>query len=161
GDNLIVRSAEVVIAGAGVIGASIAYHLASRGIRDVVVIDRAPQLGGGSAPLATGGFRAQFSSEVNVRLSLLAREKLLRFKEEIGADSGFVQHGYLFVARSPKALDELREAQRVQHACGLNDARMITAGEARTINPAIGDDEIIGGAFCPSDGFIRAMQILR
>src|SRR5207248_8439609 len=66
--------------------------------------------------------------------------KLLRFKEEIGADPGFVQHGYLFVARSPKALEELREAQRVQHACGLRDAQMISAGEARAINPAIGDD---------------------
>src|SRR5438067_7435483 len=127
--------AEVVVIGGGVFGASIAYHLAVRGMRDVVVIDRAPQPGAGSTSRATGGFRAQFSTEINVRLSLLAREKLLRFKEEIGADPGFAQHGHLFVARSPKALEELREAQRLQHACGFRDARMISAGEARAINP--------------------------
>jgi sarcosine oxidase, subunit beta len=153
--------AEVVIVGGGVFGASIAYHLAARGLRDVVVIDRAPQPGAGSTSRATGGFRAQFSTEINVRLSLLAREKLLRFKEEIGADPGFTQYGYLFVARSEAALDQLRKAQAVQHTLGLRDARMISADEAREINPAIGDASIIGGAFCPSDGFIRAMQILR
>src|SRR5256885_4573016 len=152
---------EVVIAGGGVIGASIAYHLAARGMRDVVVVDRGTQPGSGSTSRATGGFRAQFSTDVNVRLSLLSREKLLRFKEEIGADPGFAQHGYLFLARSESAIDALRQAQNVQHACGLHDAQMITADEAREINPAIGDDAIIGGAWCPSDRFIRAMPILR
>jgi sarcosine oxidase subunit beta len=92
---------------------------------------------------------------------LLAREKLLRFRDEIGADPGFAQHGYLFVARSEDALEQLRRAQSVQHECGLADARMIGAAEARAINPAIGDPSIVGGAYCPSDGFIRAMQILR
>jgi sarcosine oxidase subunit beta len=152
---------DVLIIGGGVIGASVAYHLAARGVRDVVVIDRNAEPGAGSTSRATGGFRAQFSTEVNVRLSLLSREKLLRFKEEIGADPGFAQHGYLFVARSEAALEALRSAQTIQHALGLHDARMITANEAREINPAVGDDAIIGGAHCPSDGFIRAMQILR
>lgn len=152
---------EISIVGGGVIGASVAYHLAARGMRDVVVIDRNAQPGEGSTSRATGGFRAQFSTEVNVRLSLLSREKLLRFKDEVGADPGFAQHGYLFLARSESALDALREAQIVQHKCGLRDARMITADEARAINPAVGDGAVIGGAHCPSDGFIRAMQILR
>jgi len=156
-----VMQAEIVIVGGGVIGASIAYHLAARGVRDVVVIDRETQPGAGSTSRATGGFRAQFSTEVNVRLSLLSREKLLRFKEEIGADPGFAQYGYLFVARSESALGALRDAQTIQHACGLRDAQMISADDARRINPAVGDDAIIGGAHCPSDGFIRAMQILR
>jgi len=151
---------DVVIVGGGVIGASIAYHLAARGVHDVVVIDRAPQPGAGSTSRATGGFRAQFSTEVNVRLSLLSREKLLRFQDEIGADPGFAQHGYLFLARSNAAIDALRLAQNVQHNCGLRDAQMIAANDARKINPAIGDDSIIGAAWCPSDGFIRAMQIL-
>lgn len=152
---------EIVIIGGGVIGASIAYHLASNGARDIVVIDRNTEPGAGSTSRATGGFRAQFSTDINIRLSLLSREKLLRFKDEIGADPGFAQHGYLFVARSEKGLDALREAQTLQHQLGLHDAQMIGASEAREINPAIGDDAIMGGAYCPSDGFIRAMQILR
>jgi len=152
---------ETVIIGGGVIGASIAYHLALRGMPDVVVIEREREPGLGSTSRATGGFRAQFSTEINVRLSLLAREKLLRFEDETGVDPGFAQFGYLFLARSESALEQLRQAQTIQHAFGLHDARMISVGEARAINPAIGDDAIIGGAHCPSDGFIRAMHILR
>src|SRR2546423_6632669 len=152
---------QVVIVGAGVIGASVAWHLTELGCRDVVVLDRAAALGGGSTPLATGGFRTQFATEVNVRMSMLSREKLRRFPDEIGVDSGYRPYGYLFLASSEATLATLRDAQRVQHACGLTEARMIDAGEARAINPAIGDDAIVGGAHCPTDGFIRAMQILR
>ena len=155
------RTVEVLIIGAGVTGASIAHHLASLGIRDVAVIDRAPALGGGSSPRATGGFRAQFETAVNVRLSMLSREKLLRFEEETGVNPGFAQHGYLFLAQSHEVLDSLRAAVRVQHECGATESRVISADEARRINPAIEDDTIVGGTFSPADGFIRAMQILR
>src|SRR6266536_3579501 len=129
---------QVVIVGAGVIGVSVAWHLS-----DVVVLDRAPALGGGSTPLATGGFRAQFATEVNVRMSLLSREKLRRFPDEIGVDSGYRPYGYLFLASSEATLATLRDAQRVQHACGLAEARMVSAAEAQAINPAINDDAIV------------------
>jgi len=151
----------IVIVGAGVIGASIAWHLASRGNRDILVVDRHSDFGGGSTPKATGGFRAQFGSEINVRLSLLSREKLLRFPDEIGVDSGYRQYGYLFLARSEREIEELRRAQKIQHSCGLHEARMIDPREAEMISPGIDDPHIIGGAYCPTDGFIRAMQILR
>jgi sarcosine oxidase subunit beta len=151
---------QTVIIGAGVVGASIAWHLAEMGCSDVVVLDRAPALGGGSTPLATGGFRTQFATEVNVRMSMLSREKLRRFVDELGVDSGYRPYGYLFLAASQATLETLRDAQRVQHACGVAEARMVSAAEARGINPAIGSD-IAGGAYCPTDGFIRAMQILR
>ena len=154
-------NADIVIAGAGVIGASAAFHLARRGCRDVVVLDRAADFGGGSTSKATGGFRAQFDTETNVRLSLLSREKLRTFERDTGIDPGYAQHGYLFLACSSDELDALRDAQRVQHACGLTEARMIDAAEARALNPAICDESVIGGAFCPTDGFIRPMNILR
>lgn len=144
-------NAEIVIAGAGVVGCSIAYHLAERGCRDILVVDRASDFGAGSTGKATGGFRAQFDSEINVRLSLLSRKKL---GEMIDA------RGYLFLACSEEELEALEIAQRVQRACGLSEARMITAAEARELNPAIGDPRVIGGAFCPTDGFIRPMEIL-
>ena len=151
----------IVIVGAGVIGASIAWHLASRGVRDILVVDRHDDFGGGSTPKATGGFRAQFGSEINVRLSLLSRQKLLRFPDEIGVDSGYRQYGYLFLARSERELEELLRAQKIQHACGLDEARMVDVREAKEISPGIGDPAVIGGAYCHTDGFIRAMQILR
>jgi sarcosine oxidase subunit beta len=151
-----VNKAEVVIIGAGVMGVSIAAHLAGRGIRDVLVLDRGSELGAGSTARATGGFRAQFATEINVRLSLLSREEL-----RARAEFGYQPHGYLFLARAEETMRVLREAQRVQHACGLSEARMIDAREARELNPAIDDPLIIGGAFCPTDGFIAPMSILR
>jgi len=88
------RSAEVVVIGAGVIGASVACHLRERGCDSVLVLERHRELGRGSTSRATGGFRAQFGSEVNVRLSLLSRERLLRFEEGLGMDSGYRPCGF-------------------------------------------------------------------
>jgi len=153
-------NADIVIAGAGVIGASVAYHLAKRGCRDIVVLDRGADFGAGSTLKATGGFRAQFDNETEVRMSLLAREKLRAFEDEIGVDSGYRPYGYLFLACSDEELAELRRAQEMQHACGLAEARMVSADDARALSPAIGDPRVIGGAFCPTDGFIRAKNIL-
>src|ERR1700741_1304909 len=151
---------SAVIIGAGVIGASIAWHLSARGIRDVVVLDRGDDFGTGSTPRATGGFRAQFATPADIALSLLSREKLRRFEDEIGVDSGYRPCGYLFIARSEQAMAQLRAANELQRSCGLAEARVIDAEEVRAINPAIEDDAIVGGTFCPTDGFIRAMKIL-
>ncbi len=152
---------DVVIIGAGVIGCSVAYHLAARGVRNVRVVERAPDSTSGSTARATGGFRLQFGTDVNVRLSMLSREKLLRFEDEIGMDCGYRPYGYLFMARTQHELDELTTAQRVQHACGVTEARTVDADEIQRLNPAVDDDTLIGGTFCPTDGFIVPMQILR
>jgi sarcosine oxidase, subunit beta len=155
------KTAEVVIVGGGVVGASVAHHLAGRGCREVLVLDGGEGPGGGSTGRATGGFRAQFGTAVNVGLSLLAREKLLRFREETGVDCGFRQHGYLFLARRESELEVLLAAQAVQHANGLPEARRVGPREARELNPAVSDEELAGGVFCPTDGFIRPLEIMR
>jgi sarcosine oxidase subunit beta len=156
-----VRSAEVIVIGAGVIGASVAYHLAERGCEDVLVLERNRQPGRGSTRRATGGFRAQFGSEANVRLSLLSREKLLRFEEELGVDPGYRPWGYLFLAEDEAQLDGLRAAREVQREGGLEEAWEVGPSEIAEINPAVRADGIVGGAFCPTDGFIRPMEIVR
>src|ERR1044071_5547064 len=155
------RTAEVVIVGGGVIGASVAYHLAARGCRDVVVLERGAGAGEGSTGRATGGFRAQFGTRVNVELSLLSREKLLRFREETGVDPGFNQCGYVFVARSEEELAALVSAQAVQHECGLSEARPVETEEVARLNPAVNTEGVTGGVYCPTDGFIRPLEILR
>jgi len=86
---------------------------------------------------ATGGFRAQFGTTVNVQLSLLAREALGRFKDEIGADPGYVQAGYLWLAQSEADREALRAALRVQHECGLTEAAEIGLDEIGRLNPAL------------------------
>jgi sarcosine oxidase, subunit beta len=153
------QTAEVVILGAGVMGASVAWHLASRGCRDVLVLDRHPALGLGSTGKATGGFRAQFATEVNIRLSFLSREKLLRFPDEIGVDSGYRPHGYLFLANEERQMEKLRSIRPLQTGLGV-PVREITPEDARDLNPAVRLDGIVGGSFCPVDGFIRPLDIL-
>ena len=153
--------ATVVIVGAGVVGASIAFHLARRGLRDILVIDRERAPGLGSTSRATGGFRAQFSTEINIRLSLLSREKLRLFREETGVDSGYDPRGYLFLARTPEELSELAALQRLQIATGLTEVRAVSREEAVELSPAIRPEIIVGGSFCPTDGFIRPLEILK
>jgi sarcosine oxidase, subunit beta len=152
--------ASVAVVGGGVIGASVAYHLAVRGARDVVVLDRGAGPGEGSTGRATGGFRAQFGSAINVRLSLLAREKLLRFSQEIGADPGYLAAGYLWLAGSEAELADLRAGRALQRAEGLHEAAEVDPEEIVRLNPALRLEGVIGGTFCPTDGFIQPRRIL-
>jgi sarcosine oxidase, subunit beta len=154
-------AAEVVIVGGGVVGASVAYHLAARGCRNVVVLERGERAGEGSTGRATGGFRAQFGTRVNVWLSLLSREKLMRFRDETGVDPGFRQCGYIFIAQSEGEFAALVSAQAVQHECGLNEAQAVGAEEVARLNPAVSVEGVRGGVYCPTDGFIRPLEILR
>jgi sarcosine oxidase subunit beta len=152
--------ASVAVVGGGVIGASVAYHLAVRGAPDVVVLDRGTGPGEGSTGRATGGFRAQFGSAINVRLSLLAREKLLRFSQEIGSDPGYLAAGYLWLAGSEAELVELRAGRSLQRAEGLHEAVEVDPEEIARLNPALRLDGVIGGTFCPTDGFVQPRRML-
>jgi sarcosine oxidase subunit beta len=156
-----VRTASVVVAGCGVMGASVAWHLARRGLRDVLVVDRGARAGLGSTGAATGGFRAQFASPVNVRLSLLAREKLRGFREELGVDSGYRPRGYLWLASDARQLAVLRAALAVQQREGLSEANEVGPDEIARLQPAIADAGIVGGTFCPTDGYIVPLAILQ
>ena len=153
--------AAVVVVGAGVIGASVAYHLAAAGVRDILVLDRGPAPGAGSTARATGGFRAQFDTPVNVRLSLLSRAKLTSFFDETGVDPGYDPAGYLWIASSEQELTALRAAQAVQHAEGLKEAIELSAEDISRVNDRISLEGAVGAAFCPTDGFIRPMEICR
>jgi sarcosine oxidase, subunit beta len=149
--------ADVVVIGGGVVGWSVAYHLARAGARRVTVVDR----GGGSTERATGGFRAQFATTVNVRLSLLSLERLRSFAEETGVDSGYTPCGYLFVAGTPLHLERLRAAMAVQRAAGFLAARELSADEVLACNPYLAASGIVGGTFAPTDGFLRPTEIQR
>ena len=153
-------SVDVAIVGAGVVGASVAWHLRRLGVDKVVLLEREAAPGSGSTGRATGGFRAQYATEVNVRLSLLSREKLRRFQDEVGVDPGYLPAGYLWLARTEIQLEALRAAQAVQQAAGLHEARILVGAEIAQANPQVRCDDIAGAAWCPTDGFVRPLQIL-
>lgn len=153
--------AAVVVIGGGVIGASVAWHLAHNGVRQVTILDRGNAPGNGSTGKATGGFRAQFATAINVRLSLSSRESLLRFEEDTGVDPGYDPVGYLWLAGSQHELAALRAAQHVQRAEGLAEAEMLSPADIAKLNPDVSIDGIAGGAFCHTDGYIKPLTILR
>ena len=124
------------------------------------MLDRSPGPGLGSTGKATGGYRAQYATPINVRLSLLSREKLRCFREETGGDAGYHPAGYLWLASTAGELEVLRSARRVQHQEGLTEAVEVGVQEIARLNPAVNLDEVIGGAFCPSDGFIRPLGLV-
>jgi glycine/D-amino acid oxidase-like deaminating enzyme len=155
------RTADVVVIGAGVMGASVAYHLARQGCRDVLVLERFGSSGLGSTGKATGGFRCQFTTEVYVRVSLLARERLRHFKEEFGVDPGYRPVGYLFMVKNAAQLQSLRSAMAVQRAAGLEDVHEVSTDEIRRLSPEVRADDLIGGVFGPTDGYIVPLEIMR
>src|SRR5262245_3504911 len=95
--NPLPRTAAVVIIGGGVMGASVAYHLAVRGQRDVVLLERGELFGQGATGKCAGGIRFQFGSEINIRLSLHSIPMLERFEAELEQPIGLRQCGYLFL----------------------------------------------------------------
>ena len=156
---------NIIIIGAGAIGSSIAYFLAVQGAK-VLVLEQdltasIDQTASSSAARATGGFRVQYGTSINVQLSLLARQMLLDFQNLTGIDPGYAQHGYLFLACSPTELAALQAALAVQHQAGLNVARFVTPSQIATLNPALNLSGVLGGTFCPWDGFIRPLEMMR
>lgn len=151
------QSAAVVIVGGGVIGASVAYHLAVRGVTDVLVVER-NALGSGSTGRSAGGIRQQFSTEVNCRLSMLSVEKLLRFEQDTGWDPSFHQVGYLFLLTRPEDWALFQSTVGMQRRLGL-PVSAITAVEAQSKVPPVVVDDVLGATFCPTDGHADPTQV--
>jgi glycine/D-amino acid oxidase-like deaminating enzyme len=142
--------ARIVIAGAGVVGASIAYHLAMLGAEDVVLADRG-EVASGATGKAMGGVRQQFSTEAEVRL---ARESV-RFFRELGSPL-FEQVGYLFLATTDEGAERLRERMELQRELGVP----VEAVDARNVQGLHVDDVVAAGA-CWEDGVAEPAAITR
>ncbi|WP_298585357.1 FAD-binding oxidoreductase [uncultured Kocuria sp.] len=144
-------AADVVVVGGGIMGLSTAWHLASRGVRNIVLVERA-ELGSGSSAKPLGGVRANFSDPGNIELGRRSLEAFRRFPQRFGADIGFQQVGYLFLGRSGAEVDDLEGATSVQNALGV-DSRMVSPREAAEINPLLDPAALVGASFSPGDGF--------
>jgi sarcosine oxidase subunit beta len=148
------RTAEVVIIGGGIVGSSIAYHLAAAGCKNVLVIERESSQGKGSTGKSMGGVRAQFSTAVNIQMSLYSIPFYAAFDEQLGHPCGYRAQGYLFCATRDQHMAYLQTNYETQVRMGLKDARLVSAEEIRKMFSQLRSDDIVGGSFCSSDGFV-------
>ena len=150
-------TASVVVIGGGVVGCSVAYHLARRGQRDVVVLER-EAVGSGTTSKAAGGIRSQFPTETEIRFSLEAIGVFERFAEEFGVDIGYRRIGYLFLISDPADLAGYRERMTLQRRLGV-DVREITPADAQVMVPALRVDDLIAAVWGPTDGMAGPAEV--
>src|SRR5881396_2949294 len=152
------RTASAVIIGGGVVGCSIAYHLARRGLHDVVVLER-ETVGSGTTSKAAGGIRVQFSSETEIRFSLESIRVFERFQEEFGVDPGYRKIGYLYVLSEERHLREFEQRIALQRTLGA-DVRVLTPADAQKLVPALRVDDLIAAVWGPQDGMAGPAEVM-
>ena len=154
------HTADVVVIGGGIVGSSIAYHLTAAGCKNVAVVERETAQGKGSTGKSMGGVRAQFATPVNIRMSLYSIPFYAEFDEVIGHPAGYKPQGYLFVATRQSHLDYLRANFEQQRALGLTTAQLVDAEYITRSLPLLRSDDILGGSFCSSDGFVDPYSVM-
>ncbi len=149
----------VVIIGGGAIGTSIAYHLAKAGCPDVVLLEQG-LVGAATTSKAAGGIRAQFATETEIWFSLRSIEFFGRFREEMGADCGYRQVGYLYLLTSPELVAEHRRRIALQNRLGV-PSRLISPEDVVQIVPEVRVDDVLAAAWCPTDGYASPHEVVQ
>ncbi|MBM4330838.1 MAG: FAD-binding oxidoreductase [Deltaproteobacteria bacterium] len=152
------KTADIVIVGGGIIGASIAYHLVQKGAKGIVLLEKG-MLGEGSTGKCAGGIRAQFSTEINIRFSLESLKTWNNFEEITGVDLGFKRAGYLFLATTEAEWSIFRENSALQHQFGIH-VELLSPKEINYRWPYLKVDDLTGGTFCSLDGYAGPYEAL-
>ncbi len=147
---------EIVIIGAGVVGASVAYHLTERGAKDVLILERESKQGLGSTGKATGGVRAQFETEINIKMSLYS----LGFFANCDFDCDYEPRGYLFFATDENQFDYLKRNVEFQKLLGVKDVEIVDTKQITEICPILNCADIVSGSFGAHDGFINPLAVM-
>jgi sarcosine oxidase subunit beta len=150
------QRADAIIVGGGCIGTSIAWHLTRRGLKPVVFEKHL--LGSGNTGRSAGGIRAQFTSEVNVRMSLYSIAFFERFQEILGVDAEFHQCGYLFLATTPELERSFRERIDFQRRLGV-DVTLLTREEVAERWPFLRNEDVLNATHSPKDGFAGPYEV--
>jgi sarcosine oxidase subunit beta len=156
----VVSTADVVIIGGGIVGSSIAYQLTKAGCSNVLVLERESHQGKGSTGKSMGGVRAQFSTPVSIQMSLYSIPFFNTFEEVMGYPSGYRAQGYLFVATNDQHMEYLRTNYGRQVVAGLTTACLLKTDDIVRMVPQLRSDDIIGGSFCSTDGFVDPYSVM-
>jgi sarcosine oxidase, subunit beta len=154
------ETADVVIIGSGIVGSSVAYHLAQAGCTNVLVIEREAHQGKGSTGKSMGGVRAQFSTPVNIQMSKYSIDFFSKFDEVVGHPADYRAHGYLFCATNENHLAYLKANRQRQNAFGVTNVEWLTPEDIMKMVPQLRVDDILGGTFCPTDGFVDPHSVM-
>lgn len=150
--------ADVIIIGAGVVGCSIAYQLAKKGCNNIVVLEK-KYIGSGSTENCAGGIRQQFSTEVNIKLSLESVRFFEGFEEETGHTADFKQNGYLILATTEEEIETFKQSVALQRRLGV-DVSLLTPREAQAIVPCLNIKDVLGASYCPTDGYADPYSVV-
>jgi sarcosine oxidase subunit beta len=149
------KTASVVIIGGGISGASIAYNLAKKGVKDIIVVEK-KFLTSGSTGRCGAGIRMQWGTEMNCRLSKFSTEFYETANEvlEYEGDIEFKQGGYLIVAATEKEDEQFKKNVALQNSLGIPTV-YLTPKEAKKIIPHMDETKIISATFCQKDGHLN------
>ncbi len=152
------KTADVVIIGGGIIGLSIAYHLALKKAGRIVLFEKG-QLGEGSTSRCAGGIRTQFSTEINILFSLESLKTFEQFKEEFGVDPEFKRIGYLFLATTEEEIGIFNQNMKLQKKFDV-PVEFLSVEEIGARWPYLRIDDVLGGTFCSLDGYAGPNEVL-
>jgi sarcosine oxidase subunit beta len=145
------NTADAVIIGGGILGASVAFHLAKANYGNIVLVEKEPLMGSGATAKAAGGIRAQFVTKENIQMSMLSEELFKSFKDDTGYDALFDQVGYLFLVKDDKDVDGFKKSYELQKSLGLN-IEILKPEEIGKYAPHVSLDGVQFGTFCKDDG---------
>jgi sarcosine oxidase subunit beta len=152
-------TADIVIIGGGVMGASAAYHLANRGVKNIVLLEKEPYFGTGATGRCAGGVRYQFSTEININLSKASLPMIERFKEEIGQEVNYHQCGYLLVATQEADAVKFKHNVDLQNKLGV-PTQLLSADEVRARLPLMNFNDALAGTFNQKDGTVDPNSVV-
>jgi sarcosine oxidase subunit beta len=158
-EMMVPRTADVVIIGGGVMGASTAYHLALRGQKNILLLEKDEFFGQEATGRCAGGVRYQFSTEINIRLSLQSLPMLERFKDEIGQEINFRKCGYLFVLTKPEDVKTFRHSLELQQGLGVH-TEWLSPDEIHRRLPLMRFEDALAGSFNPHDGLVDPNSVV-
>ncbi len=156
---VIPTTADIVIIGGGVMGASAAYHLAQRGVKNILLLEKEEVFGSGATGRCAGGVRYQFSTEINVKLSIESLPMIERFKDEIGQDVNYRQYGYLLVATNEQDATTFKYNVELQNSLGVQ-TQLLSVDEVRERLPMMRFDDAIAGTFNQKDGTVDPNSVV-